>query len=79
MIGNRIKRHHLDLASMVTLAITVILFIIAIFTKGLTHELLLEAGIFLISLKLVLSSSKSELSSKIIEEKIDRLLRSREK
>ena len=78
MIGPGIKRHHLDLASTVSLTITVILFIIAIFAKGFTHEILLEAGVFLISVKLVLASSKAELTSKIIEDKIDRLLGSKD-
>jgi len=77
MLVKERKLRRLDLASTTTLAITVILFVTAVFVKGLTHDLLLEAGVFLISIKLVLSSSKSELSNRIIEEKIDRLLQGR--
>ncbi len=31
-----------------------VLFIAALFTKGLTHELLLESAVFLVSVKLIL-------------------------
>lgn len=36
--------------------ITLALFIIALFEKGLTHDLLLEAGVFLVSVKLVMAA-----------------------
>ena len=44
----------LDLGSTIVIAITFALFIIALFTKGLTHDLLLEAGVFLVSVKLIM-------------------------
>jgi hypothetical protein len=68
-----IKRH-IDLASTLTLIITVVLFVIALFEKGFTHELLLEAGVFLISIKLVLSSFRTQQRLHSIEEKLERLL-----
>jgi hypothetical protein len=46
------------MASMVVIAITFVLFAIAVFEKGLTHDLLLEAGVFLVSVKLILMSAK---------------------
>jgi hypothetical protein len=63
----------LDLASSATLLVTLILFVVALFEKGLTHDLLLEAGVFLISVKLVLNSHKSELMLRALDEKLDRL------
>ncbi len=45
---------HLDLGTQLTLAITLGLFVIALFEKGFTHDLLLEAGVFLVSVKLVI-------------------------
>ncbi len=52
-------RNYFDPASMVVILITLVLFIAALFYKGLTHDLLLEAGIFLVSLKLILMSYKN--------------------
>ena len=53
---------HLDLGTQLTLAITLILFVVALFEKGLTHDLLLEAGVFLVSMKLVIMSYKASVS-----------------
>ena len=44
----------LDRSSLVVIAITMILFLAALFTKGLSHDLLLEAGVFLVSVKLIM-------------------------
>ncbi len=52
-------RNYFDPASMVVILITLVLFIAALFYKGLTHDLLLEAGVFLVSLKLILMSYKN--------------------
>ncbi len=39
-------KEHFDLGSIAVILITLILFIVALFTKGFTHDLLLEAGVF---------------------------------
>ncbi len=44
---------HIDSWSWVVIAITLVLFLVALFLKGLSHDLLLEAGVFLISVKLI--------------------------
>jgi hypothetical protein len=41
------------------IALSVGLFVLALFLKGFTHELLLEAGIFLVSVKLILMAKKN--------------------
>ena len=51
----------LELGSRTTIGITLALFVVAIFTKGLTHDLLLEAGVFLVSAKLIIMSQKNAL------------------
>ena len=38
------------------IAITVLLFVMAFLSKGFTHTLFLETGVFLVSIKLLLSS-----------------------
>ena len=61
------------MASTLTLLVTVILFGVAASVHGLTHELLLEAGVFLISVKLVLANHKNENYLRSIESKVDAL------
>ncbi|MGE5110332.1 MAG: hypothetical protein ACM3JB_05715 [Acidobacteriaceae bacterium] len=67
-------RHKLlDLGSYLTIAITLILFVVALFVKGLTHDLLLEAGVFLVSTKLVLMSYKNNASSDAVLAELQQL------
>ncbi|MCU1220546.1 MAG: hypothetical protein JWN42_1743 [Candidatus Angelobacter sp.] len=50
---------HYDPWTILVIALTLILFITALFLKGFTHDMLLEAGVFLISVKLVMMSYKN--------------------
>jgi hypothetical protein len=38
--------------------LTIILFIVSVFVKGFTHELLIEAGVLLVSIKLIMMNYK---------------------
>ncbi len=60
----------LDLGSAVTVAVTLVLFVLALFLKGLTHDLLLEAGVFLVSVKLILMGSKSAIAAETVEREL---------
>jgi len=62
---------HLDPGSLIVALVTLLLFVIALFTKGLTHDLFLEAGIFLISVKIILLSYKNGVSVSRLERKLD--------
>jgi hypothetical protein len=44
----------LDMGSIIVILITLVLFIAALFVKGLTHDLFLEAGVFLVSVKIIM-------------------------
>jgi len=57
-------KEHFDFGSLIIIIITFFLFVLALFTKGFTHDLLLEAGVFLISIKLILISYKNSVTSK---------------
>ncbi|MEW5733887.1 MAG: hypothetical protein AB1921_03475 [Thermodesulfobacteriota bacterium] len=46
-----------NIVSAAVIATTFILFVLALFFKGFTHDLLLEAGVFLVSVKLILMAS----------------------
>jgi hypothetical protein len=50
---------YFDIGTISVIAITFLLFILALFTKGLTHDILLEAGILLISIKLIMMAYKT--------------------
>ena len=56
-------RHYFDTASLLTIVITFALFVAALYFTGFTHDLLLEAGVFLVSVKLILMSYKNKVSS----------------
>jgi len=64
---------HFDLASLVVIIITFCLFTAALFVKGLTHDLLLEAGVFLVSVKLILMAYKNSVSMEAIDKKLDQI------
>ena len=65
------KKKWMDLASGLTLLATVVLFGLATIVHGFGRELLLEAGVFLVSVKLVLSNYKIETLARRLEAKLD--------
>ncbi len=59
----------LDLGSIIVILITLVLFIVALFYKGFTHDLLLEAGVFLVSVKVIMMAyANSVHANEIIRE-----------
>jgi hypothetical protein len=67
-----IKRHF-DPGSLVIIATTFILFVSALFTKGFTHDILLEAAIFLVSVKLIVMAYKNIDATDSLHQKLDRI------
>ncbi len=66
-------RDHFDPWSLVVIVLTFALFIVALFLKGLTHEILLEAGVFLVSIKLIMMSHKNSLMAKKTEFQLEQI------
>jgi protein-S-isoprenylcysteine O-methyltransferase Ste14 len=60
-----------DLWSAIVVAVTFLLFFLALFFKGLTHDILLEAGVLLVSIKIIMMSSKITNISTLLENKLD--------
>ena len=58
------------------IALTFALFIVALFIKGLTHEILLEAGVFLVSLKLIMMSHRTACWRKRPQFQLERIVES---
>lgn len=59
--------------SITVIAVTFLLFLIALFMRGLTHDLLLESGVFLVSLKLIMMSHKQSALSELMEHRLEEI------
>jgi hypothetical protein len=66
-------RKHIDGGSLVVILMTLVLFVAALFEKGFSHDLLLEAGVFLVSVKLIIMSYKSARRSAELKERLDEI------
>jgi len=65
---------HFDIWSLIVIAITLVLFVTALFIKGLSHDLVMEAGVFLVSVKLILMAYKNSVASAAEAKKIEEIL-----
>jgi len=62
---------HFGTGSLAVIIITFVLFAVALFVKGFTHDLLIEVAIFLVSVKLILMTYSNSVASKKLEKKLD--------
>ena len=65
------KKKTISTANYMIILITFLLFALALFTKGFTHDLLLETGVFLVSVKLILMAYSNKLATASIVKKLD--------
>jgi hypothetical protein len=70
---------HIDIGSFVVAIITLALFVVALFAKGLTHDLLLEAGVFLISVKIIAMAYKNSVAVHRMDGKLDAIIKELER
>jgi hypothetical protein len=66
-------RRTLDLGSRLVIVITLALFVVALFVKGFSHDLLLEAGVFLVSVKLIVMAHRHAIADRELQRRFDRL------
>lgn len=66
-------KKNFDLANSITIALTFTLFAIALFTTGFKKELLLEAGVLLVSVKIIAMGAANRNSNKEIIRKLDEI------
>ena len=59
------------IVTIIIILITVGLFVAAILTKGLTHDIFLESGVLLISIKIILLSYRNNTIVKNIQNQLD--------
>ena len=69
-------RKHFDPVSLAVIIITFVLFVVALVVKGFVHDLLLEAGVFLVSVKLILMSYKNGVAEEDLARQLDRVQQS---
>ena len=66
-------RQHLDIWSRAIILITLVLFLAALFLKGFGHDILLEAGVFLVSVKLIMMAYKNSVATAELEVRFENL------
>ena len=64
---------HFDPWTILAIALTLILFITALFLKGFTHDMRLEAGVFLISVKLIMMSYKNSVLAQNMKARLEQI------
>lgn len=62
-------KEYLSKMDLAIIIITAMLFVVALFVKGLTKDILLEAGVLLVSIKLIMMNYRtSRITKKILKE-----------
>lgn len=61
---------YFDIGSIVVITVTFVVFLAALFTKGFTHDLLLEIGVFMVSVKLIIMNYKNGVHAARLEKEI---------
>ena len=54
---------YFDNGTIFVIIVTGLLFIVALFVKGFTHDLLLEAGVLMVSIKLIMMAYRNSLNN----------------
>ena len=66
-------KRYFDFGSISVITITFLLFVVALFTQGITHDLLLEAGVLLVSIKLILMAYRTAVFHENIIQELKKL------
>ncbi len=64
---------YFDTGTIIVIMITILLFSVALFTKGFTHDLLLEAGVLLVSIKLIIMAYRNSLHYNNIQKELNEI------
>ena len=66
---------HFDVKTLLVIIATFILFALALVTQGITHDLLLETGVFLVSVKLILMGYRINVTNEHIKKELSEIKR----
>jgi|GEM_PF-4078214 len=64
---------HLSPGALLVIVVTLVLFVGAVISKGMTHDLLLEGAVFLVSVKLIMMSYRNYEVNENVQNKLDRI------
>ena len=59
--------------TIIVIVLTFVLFAVALFVNGFTHDVLLEAGVFLVSVKLILMAKENSATESRIENQLNEI------
>ena len=62
---------YFDFGTIIVIVVTMILFVLALFVKGLTKDILLEAGVLLVSIKLIYNAYRTNQYYNNLQKDID--------
>jgi putative effector of murein hydrolase len=66
---------YLDRGTIIVIVITILLFTVALFVKGFTHNLLLEAGVLLVSIKLIMMAYRNSINYNDLKKELNEIRR----
>jgi protein-S-isoprenylcysteine O-methyltransferase Ste14 len=66
---------YFDPGTIIVIVITVLLFTVALFVKGFTNALLLEAGVLLVSIKLIIMAYRNSLNYSDLKKELNEIRR----
>ena len=66
---------YFDAGTIIVILITVLLFTVALFVKGFTNALLLEAGVLLVSIKLIIMAYRNSLNYNDLKKELNEIRR----
>jgi hypothetical protein len=66
---------YFDPGIIIVILITFLLFTVALFVKGFTHALLLEAGVLLVSIKLIMMAYRNSLNYSDLKKELNEIRR----
>ena len=66
---------YFDRWTIIVIVITILLFTVALFVKGFTHTLLLEAGVLLVSIKLIMMAYRNSLNYSDLKKELNEIRR----
>ncbi len=64
---------YFDAGTIIVIVITVLLFTIALFVKGFTNALLLEAGVLLVSIKLIMLAYRNNINYRDLKKELNEI------
>lgn len=66
-------KKHFDSGTILVIIVTGSLFIVALFVKGFTHDLLLEAGVMLVSVKLIMMAYRNSINYEDVKKELNEI------